>query len=262
MTFSLEYHVSVTPAVKGPVQRSVPASLSLFGILLLPLLLVSSSPGQINAATTSSSAHSVAATTPSVTAPASHTAVSSKPDAGLPTKPHPPKAPTSNGPTNNGTQPRGSYYPYIYVVPMPYAVDATGADAPAADNNDDNSNSDNDSDPDYQGGPTIFDRRGSGAASYVPPVTPPAEASVEEAQADEPSAAYSDPDPPQAPTILVFKDGHQLAVANYAIVGQTLFDLTPGHPRKVALADLDLPATEKQNDDHGVAFELPSAQAN
>jgi hypothetical protein len=71
------------------------------------------------------------------------------------------------------------------------------------------------------------------------------------------------PDPPQPPTTLVFKDGRQLEVNNYAIVSQTLYDLTPGHPRKIALADLDLSATQKQNDDRGVLFQLPpSAQAN
>jgi hypothetical protein len=63
--------------------------------------------------------------------------------------------------------------------------------------------------------------------------------------------------------MLVFKDGHALEVDNYAIVSQTLYDLTPGHARKIALADLDLPATEKQNDDRGVTFQLPPiAQAN
>jgi hypothetical protein len=62
---------------------------------------------------------------------------------------------------------------------------------------------------------------------------------------------------------LVFKDGRKLEVGNYAIVGSTLFDLTPGHPRKVALSDLDLDATRQQNDEHGVIFQLPpSAQAN
>ena len=61
----------------------------------------------------------------------------------------------------------------------------------------------------------------------------------------------------QPPTTLVFKDGHQLEVENYAILGQTLYDLTPGHPRRVALADLDLAATQKQNDDRGVVFQLP-----
>jgi hypothetical protein len=42
-----------------------------------------------------------------------------------------------------------------------------------------------------------------------------------------------------------------------------LFDLTPGHARRVALADLDLEATRKQNDDRGVTFQLPQPpQAN
>jgi hypothetical protein len=58
--------------------------------------------------------------------------------------------------------------------------------------------------------------------------------------------------------LLVFKDGRKLEVGNYAIVGATLFDLTPGHPRKIALADLDLEATRRQNDDRGVTFELPT----
>ncbi|MGB6405504.1 MAG: hypothetical protein WBF26_21880, partial [Candidatus Sulfotelmatobacter sp.] len=69
--------------------------------------------------------------------------------------------------------------------------------------------------------------------------------------------------PSPDPTVLVFKDGHQLEIGNYAIVNQTLYDLTPGHPHRVALADLDLPATQKLNDDHGITFDLPpSAQAN
>jgi hypothetical protein len=63
--------------------------------------------------------------------------------------------------------------------------------------------------------------------------------------------------------VLVFKDGHQLEVENYAIVGPTLYDLTEGHPRKVQLADLDLSATLKQNDDRGIDFHLPAgAEAN
>jgi hypothetical protein len=77
------------------------------------------------------------------------------------------------------------------------------------------------------------------------------------------AAIDPEPDAPQPATTLVFRDGHQIEVTNYAIVGGTLFDLTPGHQRKVALAELDLPATEKQNDDRGVVFQLPaSAQAN
>ena len=36
-----------------------------------------------------------------------------------------------------------------------------------------------------------------------------------------------------------------------------LYDLTPGHRAKIALADLDLTATAKQNDDRGIDFQLP-----
>jgi hypothetical protein len=59
--------------------------------------------------------------------------------------------------------------------------------------------------------------------------------------------------------VLVFKDGHQLEVANYAIVGSTLYDLTDGRRHKIALAELDLAATAKQNDDRGIDFQVPAA---
>jgi hypothetical protein len=54
-----------------------------------------------------------------------------------------------------------------------------------------------------------------------------------------------------------------LEVGNYAIVGATLFDLTPGHSRKIPISDLDLEATRQQNDARGVIFQLPpSLRAN
>jgi len=56
----------------------------------------------------------------------------------------------------------------------------------------------------------------------------------------------------------VFKDGHQLEVENYAIVGSTLYDLTEGQRRKIPLSDLDLDATTKQNDERGIDFQVPS----
>jgi hypothetical protein len=136
---------------------------------------------------------------------------------------------------------------------MPYSADVL-----------DNGASD-DNDPNYQGGPTVFDRRGAGPYSYIPPgYESPDEPTAAQTQAeDTPPAGYNpSPEPPQDPTVLVFKDGHQLEIGNYAIVNQTLYDLTPGHPRRIALADLDLAATQKQNDDHGVPFDLPSSQAN
>jgi len=138
-------------------------------------------------------------------------------------------------------------YPYYYGVPVSNGSDAT--DANATD------------DADCQGGPTIFDRCGSGPGSYVPP-TYDGPAHPPTAQ-----AAFADPAPDSAPesstpTTLVFKDGHEIEVANYAIVGQSLYDLTPGHHRKIALADLDIPSTQKQNDDNGAVFQLPPVQAN
>jgi len=144
--------------------------------------------------------------------------------------------------------------PLMYAVPVPYAVDNGGP----YDDQGYYDNGDSDNDPNYQGGPTVFDRRGTGERSYIPPVN---DAS---SNAPQQSASDTEPDPePVDPTVLVFKDGHQLEVNNYAIVGATLFDLTPGHPRRIALADLNLDATRQQNDNRGVLFQLPpSAQAN
>lgn len=62
----------------------------------------------------------------------------------------------------------------------------------------------------------------------------------------------------QPSTVLIFKDGHQQEISNYAIVGSTLYDLSEGRSKKVQLADLDLSATVKQNDERGVEFQLPA----
>jgi len=71
-------------------------------------------------------------------------------------------------------------------------------------------------------------------------------------------AQPSEPVRAQPSTVLIFKDGHQIEVGNYAIVGTTLYDLSGGHSRKVELADLDLEATLKENDQRGVEFQLPA----
>lgn len=62
------------------------------------------------------------------------------------------------------------------------------------------------------------------------------------------------------PTVLIFRDRHQKEVTNYAIVGQNLLDLTPQHHEKIPLANLDLPATARANDDRGVTFHVPGSQ--
>lgn len=149
-----------------------------------------------------------------------------------------------------------AYYPYYKVIdPYTYGnVYAGPADTGAVEEEDPGQ---------YQGGPTIFDRRGSGqlypndytrdrtttsAPSASPDNTP--------APAQAPSSAP--PETPQPPTILVFKDGHKQEVTNYAIIGSNLFDLSSARRQKIAIADLDLAATQKANEDQGIEFKLPA----
>ena len=63
----------------------------------------------------------------------------------------------------------------------------------------------------------------------------------------------------QPSTVLIFKDGHQQEVSNYAIIGATLYELSDGRSKKVQLTDLDLTATIRENDQRGVEFQLPAA---
>lgn len=112
-------------------------------------------------------------------------------------------------------------------------------------------------------GPTIFDSHGVEGRDY------PAPRSSENYRPPEPPAqlrieAAPPPQPPQEqpPTVLVFKDGRTMEIGNYAIVGATLYDLSEGRSKKVALAELDLAATVKQNDDRGVEFKVPGIKSN
>jgi hypothetical protein len=184
MSFPLEYHISV--------RHSIPASVALFSLLALPVILVSSSHAQINGVPSSVTSpgfggRPINGTPPSVTslgpngfAPNSRVIFS-----------------TSNrGPRGEGHHRHHHFVQYappvVYAVPVPYAIDISATDADAdADAND--------SDDSYQGGPTIFDRRGLGADSYVPPVkNVPRPHAAQSADADPPA-----PEPPQAPTLLV-----------------------------------------------------------
>jgi len=58
-------------------------------------------------------------------------------------------------------------------------------------------------------------------------------------------------------TVLVFHDQHQQEVQNYAIVGETLWAFAPQRTQKIPLSELDIPATQKANDDRGVEFRVP-----
>ena len=60
-------------------------------------------------------------------------------------------------------------------------------------------------------------------------------------------------------TVLVFRDQGRQEIQNYAIVGQTLWNFAPQRTEKIPLADLDLAATTKANDQRGVDFRVPAA---
>ena len=62
----------------------------------------------------------------------------------------------------------------------------------------------------------------------------------------------------QPASVLIFKDGHRLELQNYAIVGDTLYDFTPGHQRRIALSQIDLKATSDANESAGIEFQVPN----
>lgn len=149
---------------------------------------------------------------------------------------------------NDGFVPWGWGVGY-YAVPYGYYDQGDDAADPQADDQ-------------YNGGPTIFDRRGSGRVARPPDAAYADRTPAESASSTPEPAATSQPEttvaPEQPQTVLVFKDGHQIEVENYAIVGSTLYDLSEGHRRKIPLSDLDLDATTEQNDRRGIDFQIPS----
>jgi len=60
-----------------------------------------------------------------------------------------------------------------------------------------------------------------------------------------------------AETVLVFRDKHTQEVQNYAIVGKTIWVFDETRASKFPLADLDIPATTKANEDRGIDFKTP-----
>jgi hypothetical protein len=111
--------------------------------------------------------------------------------------------------------------------------------------------------------PTVFERRRTservprapvsrlGPEPEDPPVATTREPEVKESP---PAQARA-----QIPTVLVYRDGHQQEVSNYAIVGQTLYDLGAFVAHKIPLAELNLRATMKANDDRGIEFAVPAS---
>jgi hypothetical protein len=150
---------------------------------------------------------------------------------------------------------RGQFFPGGGVVYVPYPYPVVGEPDPGDAVADQQENQPQE---EYRGGPTIFDRRGPGTPerSYADAGPRPRRPQPETEEVPAARAAET-PVPDQPQTVLVFKDGRQLEVQNYAVIGDTLYDLTPGRNHKVALAELDLTSTAKQNDDRGIDFRLP-----
>ncbi len=153
---------------------------------------------------------------------------------------------------HRGTWPAYGGYP-VYITPYYYPADVIN---PVDDSMEQS----------YEPGPTIFDRRASDRgdrAKELDDRLTRLEQQIDEAEEAKPSKPATPvetlaPVREQPDTVLVFRDGHTVEVKNYAIVGDTLYDYSAGNRRKIDLADLDLPATQKRNDDRGIDFRMPA----
>jgi hypothetical protein len=134
----------------------------------------------------------------------------------------------------------GGYYPVYVPYAYPVAAEAE-ADAEA--------------EPDPPA-PTIFEHRSTSERM-------PSAVASSSRHARQPIAAAEEEQSPadareQIPVVLVYRDGHEQEVKNYAIVGPTLYDLGSFATHKIPLAELNLKATIKANDDRGVEFSVPA----
>jgi hypothetical protein len=195
------------------------------------------------------------------------------------------------GPTNGSLRPHhGSgnssfYNGYGYVPIYSYGGYYPGYSPVIVAQQDDSATAATVEGDDEESGPTVFEHRGSRRAPAEEAYSRGYEegrASAEDGRRDRRHADAEEHGPRKAPeehgakgdakaddepapavvvkTVLVYKDAHKEEIANYAIVGDQLFDFTNGR-RKIAIADLDVAATTKANDDRGVDFQLPAVRA-
>lgn len=113
------------------------------------------------------------------------------------------------------------------------------------------------------GGPDLYSGPPAGPNDPIlhviveqPPAPPRQQAVAQPPDDPPPSPQPAAEVKPGEPTVLVFRNGHQQEVTNYAIMGETLYVFDQSR-KKIALADLDLPATVKANDDRGMEFKVP-----
>jgi hypothetical protein len=98
--------------------------------------------------------------------------------------------------------------------------------------------------PEQRSGPTIFEHDGQAMTSGN-------SADVRTAPQAEERTGKAGPS-----TVLVYRDGHQQEIENYAIAGDKLIVLGE-KTQKILLSELDLGATAKANQDRGVDFKTP-----
>jgi hypothetical protein len=78
-------------------------------------------------------------------------------------------------------------------------------------------------------------------------------AQLRQAQPQQTSAP--DPAPaPVAPVILILRNGQQLQVVNYAVMGQTFWDFSSNQTRKIPIANIDLSASARATEAGGGQF--------
>jgi hypothetical protein len=153
------------------------------------------------------------------------------------------------------------YYPYAYDYGYgnygPYASDY-GDDSPYTGY----IGGTFDSSSPYAGNP--YPQQYAPQQQYAPPPPvyysqPPANTAPEAQSQRQPSRRSNSADQFAEPTVLVFRDGHRQEIANYAIMGSTVFVLS-GPRARIPIAELDVPATVRVNADKGIEFNVPKRQ--
>jgi hypothetical protein len=148
------------------------------------------------------------------------------------------------GPVNLRSKRHRRDYRGAYPIYVPYAYPVADGGEPEVDEQ---------AGPDSPA-PTIFEHRPFRAA--------PSPSGASSQLAPQPAGAPDELSPSDArqqiPVVLIYLDGHEQQVTNYAIVGQTLYDLGTFVAHKIPLAELNLQATVKANDDRGVEFNVPA----
>ena len=102
---------------------------------------------------------------------------------------------------------------------------------------------------------TVFERRPKQAV--VVPSAPLDESRVYHPAPNQAAPATS-PERTAPAIVLIYKDGHQREVQNYAIMGNYVYDIGSFVAQKIPIAELNVKATLKANDDRGVDFSLPA----